>query len=270
MGCDCQDKKKRAKFLQILAGDWQPTELDGGRLCEAISRGLLQIDTGRIDHYKLPGKVREDILNNNLPHKVSSKDRYHLAKVIEVVYGFRSDRGAVHISSDYTANYMDSMLVIHTSKWIFAEFLRLAWNQDRKIIAETIAQIVQLEHSVIHELAKVTTTQQLKVKYEEVKTLDMRRKASWEKALTIIQNQQREFETWVENPPEEYKDLFLEIKEASEEYDQKSTKTKKIVQEVLMMANSLEALADECQDEAAQLEAEVKVLTGVRKQAKLN
>ncbi|WP_414573997.1 hypothetical protein [Nostoc sp. CCY 9925] len=137
---------------RFLAGDWQPTELDGGRFCEAISRCLLQMDTGKIDHRKLPGKIREDLLNKNIPHQLGSKDRYHLTKVIEVVYGFRSDRGAVHISTEYTANYMDSMLVLHASKWIFAEFLRLVWNRDRKVVAETIAQIVQLEHSVIHEL----------------------------------------------------------------------------------------------------------------------
>lgn len=124
--------------------------------------------------------------------------------------------------------------------------------------------------SKVYELAKVTTTQQLKAKYEEIKTLDMRRKDSWEKALTVIQNQQNEFETWLENPPEEYKDLFSEIQEASQKYDQKSTETKQIAKEVLMMANSLEALADECQDEAAQREEEVKVSRRVRKQAELN
>ncbi len=137
---------------RFLAGDWQPTELDGGRFCEAISRCLLQMDTGQIDHRKLPGKIREDLLNRGTAHQLGEKDRYHIAKVIELVYRFRSDRGAVHISTEYTANYMDSMLVLHASKWIFAEFLRLAWNQDRKILSETIAQIVQLEHSVIHEL----------------------------------------------------------------------------------------------------------------------
>lgn len=137
---------------RFLAGDWQPAELDAGRFCEAMSRALLQLDTGKIDNNKLPGKVRDSLLNKHIPHKVSYRDRKHLTQVIRTVYGFRSDRGAVHISAEYTANYMDSMLVLHSSKWLFAEFLRLAWNQDRAIIAETIAQLVQLEHSIIHEL----------------------------------------------------------------------------------------------------------------------
>src|ERR1700730_6041763 len=47
---------------------------------------------------------------------------------------------------------MDAIFMLHAGKWIFAEFLRVAWNQDRKVIAETIADIIQLEHSLIHEI----------------------------------------------------------------------------------------------------------------------
>ena len=42
--------------------------------------------------------------------------------------------------------------MVHAGKWIFAEFLRLAWKKDKAVIAETIAQVVQLEYSLIHEL----------------------------------------------------------------------------------------------------------------------
>ena len=138
---------------RFLAGDWGPAELNGGRLCEAVSRCLLQIDTDKISHSKLPGEIRDKVLlNETITHKLKPKQRRHIAKVIEVVYKFRSDRGAVHISPDYTANYMDSMLIVHGGKWIFSEFLNLSWNQDRKYVASLIEQIVQLEHSLIHEL----------------------------------------------------------------------------------------------------------------------
>ena len=138
---------------RFLAGDWGPAELNGGRLCEAVSRCLLQLDTGRISHSKLPGEIRDKtLLDESIAHILKPKQRRHIAKVIEVVYKFRSDRGAVHISPDYTANYMDSMFILHSGKWIFAEFLNLAWNQDRHAVALLIEQIVQLEHSLIHEL----------------------------------------------------------------------------------------------------------------------
>ena len=139
---------------RFLAGDWQPTELDGGRLCEAIARCIHQLDTGSVTHSKLPGKICERLEDEtpSITHQLNVKDRHHIARAIGLVYKFRSDRGAVHISPTYTANEMDSILVLHAGKWVFAEFLRLAWNKDRQLIAETISRIVQLEHSLIHEL----------------------------------------------------------------------------------------------------------------------
>jgi len=137
---------------RFLAGDWRPTELDGGRFCEAIARAFLQLDTGIVDSTNLPGKVCDRLRSKKSPHRLSEKDRNHLTRIIGVVYKFRSDRGAVHISTEYTANYADSTLVIHNSKWLLAEFLRLAWTADKTVVAETISQIVQLQHSLIHEL----------------------------------------------------------------------------------------------------------------------
>jgi hypothetical protein len=139
---------------RFLAGDWKPAELDGGRLCEAVSRALYQIDSGAITHTDLPGKLcdwLEDV-NKKRSHNLAEGERRHFCKAIRLAYKFRSDRGPVHISPIYTANYMDSMLILHVGKWIFAEFLRLAWTADKQVIAATIAQIVQLQHTLIHEL----------------------------------------------------------------------------------------------------------------------
>jgi hypothetical protein len=139
---------------RFLAGDWQPTELDGGRLCEAVSRACYQLDTGTITHSQFPKEICEKLEDeaNTRRHTLNEKDRRHIARAISLIYKFRSDRGSVHISPLYTADFMDSMLMVHAGKWVFAEFLRLAWTADKTVIAETIAQIVQLEHSLIHEL----------------------------------------------------------------------------------------------------------------------
>jgi hypothetical protein len=139
---------------RFLAGDWGPSELDGGHVCEAVSRCLLQYDTGIIDNVALPGKI-EQILTDSQgahTHKLILQDRKHVTKMINAVYKLRSDRGVAHISPIYTANAMDAMLVLHASKWIFAEMLRLVWNGDRNVVGEVIGQLAQLEHAVIHEL----------------------------------------------------------------------------------------------------------------------
>lgn len=139
---------------RFLAGDWQPAELNGGRFCEAVSRCVHQLDIGTVTHAHSPGDVRKALLDNGngRTHVLNPRERIHIAKAIEMVYGFRSDRGAVHLSKDYSANQMDSVLVLHASKWVFAELLRLTLTQDEKALAEMIAQLVQLEHSIIHVL----------------------------------------------------------------------------------------------------------------------
>jgi hypothetical protein len=139
---------------RFFAGDWQPSELDGGRLCEAVARATYQLDSGTVTHSQLPNDICEKLEDwkDLRAHNLDPKARRHLARCIMLVYKFRSDRGSVHISPEYSANEMDSILMVHAGKWIFAEFLRLTWNTDRKVIAETIADIIQLEHSLIHEL----------------------------------------------------------------------------------------------------------------------
>jgi hypothetical protein len=142
---------------RFLAGDWKPSELDGGRLCEAVARAIYQMDSGTITHSQLPKDICEKVEDerNLRPHNLSQPDRTHMCKAISLVYKFRSSRGSVHISPHYSADYMDSMLMVHAGKWILGEFLRLAWTKDKALIAETIAQIVQLEFSLIHELEGV-------------------------------------------------------------------------------------------------------------------
>jgi hypothetical protein len=122
----------------------------------------------------------------------------------------------------------------------------------------------------VYELAQVSTTQHLKAKYAEIKTLDMRRKTSWEQALIIVQNQANEFQGWLEIPPSEYQELFAEIETVSEGYFQKLTKTKQLGQEVTSIAANLEVLAEECQAEADSLKQEVQGARRIKKQAELN
>jgi hypothetical protein len=137
---------------RFWAGDWKPAELDGGRLCEAVSRAVYQLDTGVVTNSLLPGAICDQLAIKNANHKLGDKDRSHICKAIAAVYKFRSDRGPVHISPTHTANHIDSVFVLHAGKWILAEFLRLAWNQDRDEIARVIEQLAQLDHSLIHEL----------------------------------------------------------------------------------------------------------------------
>jgi len=86
------------------------------------------MDTGKLNRSLSVGDIRKKLLDNTVSHVLDAKDRQYIAKVIEVVYKFRSSRGIAHVSPNYTANQMDAMLVLHSGKWIFAEFLYCQQN----------------------------------------------------------------------------------------------------------------------------------------------
>lgn len=122
----------------------------------------------------------------------------------------------------------------------------------------------------VYELATVSTTQQLKAKYGEINILDMRRKLSWEKALTIIQKHQDKFKKWLDNPPEEYKELFAEVEAIAGQHDKKFADAKQLAKELITMADHLETLSQDYQEEADYLKQEVKAAREIAKQAELN
>jgi hypothetical protein len=139
---------------RYYAGDWGPAELDGGQFSEAVARAIYQLDTSTITHDLLPGLISDQLRSKSslVPHKLDAKDRDHFCRVLQTTYKFRNDRGVAHISPTYTANHLDATLIVANVKWMFAEFLRLAWKKDRTEVVAIIESILQLEHPLIHEL----------------------------------------------------------------------------------------------------------------------
>jgi hypothetical protein len=84
--------------------------------------------------------------NEQVPHNLNPrKTATHVAKVLRLVYKFRSDRGAVHISPDYVANQMDARLILENSRWLFAELLRVVWTQDREEVASATRNLLRFD-----------------------------------------------------------------------------------------------------------------------------
>jgi DNA repair ATPase RecN len=122
----------------------------------------------------------------------------------------------------------------------------------------------------VFELAKVETTQQLKANYAALRSLDMRRKASWEKALSILEPTDPEFQAWLENPPEEYREAFAEIDAIAKQFDQSLHQARQLGQEVVAIAADLEESAADLETEAEQLQQEIEIGRRVAKQAEQN
>ncbi len=132
--------------------DWEPATLDGGQFAEASARLLYHQDSGILNRRKGVNECLiyvEDRANSN-PHAFPErKAALHISRVIRTIYKFRSDRGAVHIDPDYTANHLDSKLVLENCRWVISEFLRVFWTADRRQVAAAIRQIIQYDVPVI-------------------------------------------------------------------------------------------------------------------------
>jgi hypothetical protein len=90
------------------------------------------------------------IENQQVPHHFPEKQAAtHLARVIRAVYKLRSQRGAVHVSATYTANEIDSRLILEAARWILAEILRIFVTKNRDEIVAVIRGLARFPQPLI-------------------------------------------------------------------------------------------------------------------------
>lgn len=139
---------------RFILGDWEPATLDGGQFTEVASRIIYHQDSGNLNRRRSVKRCLEyieDPTNNNVHRFPSRKSALHLCRVLRTIYKFRSDRGAIHIDPDYSANHIDSKLLIENSRWVLSEILRVFWRRNKTDVASAIRQIVHFDIPAIGE-----------------------------------------------------------------------------------------------------------------------
>lgn len=101
----------------------------------------------------------------------------------------------------------------------------------------------------VYALAGVNSTSELKKLHLALKHLDFRRKASWQKALNLLD---QEFQAWLKQPPAPYAELFREVDAAL------AQPGLDLQAELEAIAFGLEALAQEHINEAEHLKTLLK------------
>lgn len=153
---------------RFIQRDWGPSQLDGGQFCEVLARILYHLDSANLN----PNKKVEDcwgyIENEQVTHLLQPRQTaLHMVRVIRTVYKFRSARGAVHISPSYQANHMDSKLVLEGVRWLFAESLRVWWQDDREKVASAIRELLQFDVPAVGKFEDVLLVQRTDLKAPE-------------------------------------------------------------------------------------------------------
>lgn len=153
---------------RFIQRDWEPSQLDGGQFAEIAARILYHADSGNLNIGRSFDDCIKYIENASVAHALLPRqDALHLSKVLRTIYKFRSQRGAVHISPNYTPNHMDSKLIIECVRWSMNEILRIFWNGDREAVAKTIRELIQFDVPSIGRFEDILIVQRVDLSAEE-------------------------------------------------------------------------------------------------------
>ncbi len=112
----------------FAAHKWEPSELNGGKLCETAYTILRSHVDGT--WAAKPNKPRDFVtacrdFENADKTKFPQSVRVTTPRLLMALYEIRNNRGVGHAGGDVDANHMDATLVLTGAKWVVAELIRI-------------------------------------------------------------------------------------------------------------------------------------------------
>jgi hypothetical protein len=140
---------------------WEPSELNGGKLCEAV----FTIVEGYLDGGNYPARATKPTrfpqacaaLEQKYAHVPDSRSaRILIPRMMTGLYDIRNNRGVGHAGAEVDPNHMDASVVVNTSKWLVAELVRLLHAVTTDDATEIVGSLTEREVSLVwaHEDTK--------------------------------------------------------------------------------------------------------------------
>lgn len=124
------------------ARKWEPSELNGGKLCEIVYTIL----NGHVSG-SYPGRASKPRNIVDAGHALSQAPdafprsvRIGIPRVLIALYEIRNNRSVGHVGGDVDPNQMDATIVLGMSKWIVAELVRVF----HEVTVEEATEVVEL------------------------------------------------------------------------------------------------------------------------------
>lgn len=130
---------------------WEPAELNGGKLCEAvysIVEGCLS-GTYPARASKPRNMPAACLALENAYPKAPRSPRIQIPRMIVALYEIRNNRGVGHAGGDVNPNQMDATAVLYMSKWLMAELVRLLHGLTTDQASEVVEALVEREISLV-------------------------------------------------------------------------------------------------------------------------
>lgn len=131
----------------------RPSEVEGGRFCEAIIRMLQYKTTGTYTPIGTPiGNLDTEISTlANLPKADFNESiRLHIPRTIRVIYDIRSKRDSVHLGN-IDPNLMDATLILNCCKWVLAELFRMELQIPVDEAQKTINYLIEKKIPIVQD-----------------------------------------------------------------------------------------------------------------------
>lgn len=140
-----------AAYNQIVTnyrdGKWEPSELNGGKLCEVVYTILRGYVDGTFPAMSSKPANMVDACraleqaSATFPRSV----RIQIPRMLIALYEIRNNRGVGHVGGEVNPNHMDATCVLYMSKWTLSELVRLFHNvnvETAEMAINTIAERV--------------------------------------------------------------------------------------------------------------------------------
>jgi hypothetical protein len=140
-------QKAFAEIVKNFAeGRWEPAELNGGKLCEAVYTVCQGIATGSMP--PAAAKPKDMVGACRALEKQTSalrSVRIQVPRMLVALYEIRNSRNVGHVGGEVDPNHMDALCVLQMSKWIVAELIRILHQMPIDDAANLVEALVERE-----------------------------------------------------------------------------------------------------------------------------
>jgi len=132
-------------------GRWEPSELNGGKLCEAVFTIVQGYLTGSYSaRAAKPRNMPAACLKLENDHPNANRSpRIQIPRMLVALYEIRNNRGVGHAGGDVDPNQMDATAVLYMSKWLMAELVRLLHGLTTEEASEIVEALVEREIAIV-------------------------------------------------------------------------------------------------------------------------
>jgi hypothetical protein len=154
-----------ASFREIGANyverRWEPSELNGGKFCEAVYSIVNGTISGTFPAKpsKPPDMVKACRALEGLPAdstRVGDRSlRILIPRMLAPLYEIRNNRGVGHIAGEVDPNYLDATAVYGMASWVLAELVRIFHAASISEAQESVDALIERKLPLVWEIGNV-------------------------------------------------------------------------------------------------------------------